>query len=136
MSEKKLSPVEHFKIESDYLRGEIAAELVDGTDAFGKSSIQLLKHHGTYQQDNRDLRGGKREPGQPRKVYSFMVRTRVPGGKLTTAQLLGELAIADELADSTLRITSRQGLQLHGVPKGNLRETIQRINQRMPRSSN
>ena len=58
---EKLSPVEHIKQESNYLRGTIAEELVDGTDHFGKESIQLLKHHGTYQQDNRDDRKGRQE---------------------------------------------------------------------------
>src|SRR5215813_8049359 len=116
--ESKPSPVEVFKIQSNYLRGDIGQELKDENDFFGKSSIQLLKHHGTYQQDDRDARAGGRvegHKGKSPKAYSFMVRTRVPGGKLTGAQLLAELDLCDEFANSTLRITSRQGLQLHGV---------------------
>ncbi len=129
MSEAKVSPVETIKLQSDYLRGTIAQELLDGTDGFGKASVQLLKHHGTYQQDNRDDRAAARKAGQSGKAISYMVRTKVPGGKLTSRQLLAELDLCDELGNTTLRITSRQALQLHGVLKGNLREAIRRINQ-------
>jgi len=124
----KLSEVEQFKDASQYLRGEIPEELVDGNDHFGKGSIQLLKHHGTYQQDNRDARargGGAKS----KRDYMFMVRSKIPGGKLTSDQLLAQLDLADEVGNSTLRVTSRQGLQLHGVVKDNLKETIERINQ-------
>ena len=121
--QEKPSAVEVFKAESNYLLDPIAQELDDGNDFFGKASVQLLKHHGAYQQDNRDDRkaGGK--------VYSFMVRTAIPGGKLTSAQLLAELDLCDEVGNTTLRITTRQGLQLHGVLKSNLRRTIGRINE-------
>jgi len=130
MAEEKLSPLEGIKTASNYLRGEIGSELVDGQDHFGKDSIQLLKTHGTYQQDDRDARAaGRADPGaHSDKVYSFMVRTKIPGGKLTSAQLLAELDLCDELGNSTLRITTRQGLQLHGVLKENLKTTIRRIN--------
>ncbi len=124
---KKPVPVENFKAQSNYLRGPIPAELVDGNAFFGKASIQLLKHHGTYQQDNREERTA-REGMKSLKNFSFMVRSRVPGGKLTAEQLLAEIDLGDELGNSTLRITSRQGLQLHGVPKHSLRESIRRIN--------
>ena len=123
----KPSPVEVIKEESDYLRGRISEELVDGKDEFGKESIQLLKHHGTYQQDDRDLRAAARAAGQG-KAYMFMVRTRIPGGKLTSSQLLAEIGLCDELGNNTLRITSRQGLQLHGIVKEDLQATIERIN--------
>ncbi|MEX2561319.1 MAG: NADPH-dependent assimilatory sulfite reductase hemoprotein subunit [Pirellulales bacterium] len=126
--DQKLSPVEGVKHQSNYLRGEIGAELGDGNDFFGKSSVQLLKHHGTYQQDDRDARAS-RTGGKSEKAYAFMVRTRVPGGKLTSEQLLAELDLCDEVGNTTLRITSRQGLQLHGVLKENLQATIRRINQ-------
>jgi sulfite reductase (ferredoxin) len=130
--EPKLSPVEVFKIQSNYLRGDIGQELQDGNDYFGKSSIQLLKHHGLYQQDDRDARkAGRSDPsmGKAGKEYSFMVRTKIPGGKLTSEQLMAELDLCDELGNSTLRITSRQGLQLHGVLKRDLWQTIHRINE-------
>ncbi|QGJ70064.1 NADPH-dependent assimilatory sulfite reductase hemoprotein subunit [Planctomycetales bacterium 10988] len=124
---KKRSVVEDFKDESNYLRGEIAEELVDDRDFFGKESIQLLKHHGTYQQDNRDERRNARKSGKG-KAYSFMLRTAIPGGKLTSDQLLSEIDLCDELGNTTLRVTTRQALQLHGILKENLKETIKRIN--------
>ncbi len=130
--ETKLSPVEGFKIESNFLRGDIAQELVDENDFFGKASIQLLKNHGMYQQDNRDARAEKRaagSTGKADKAFNFMIRTKIPGGKLTSAQLLAEMDLCDELGNTTLRITSRQGLQLHGVLKSNVKRTIQRINE-------
>ena len=127
-AEPKPSAVETIKNESDYLRGEIPEELVDGSDVFGKGSIQLLKHHGTYQQDDRDKRKEARAAGKS-KYYIFMVRTKIPGGKLASQQLLAELDLCDEVGDTTLRITSRQGLQLHGVLKSNLRRTISHINE-------
>jgi sulfite reductase (ferredoxin) len=127
----KPSPVEATKLQSNYLRGTIAAELSDGQAFFSKPSTQLLKHHGTYQQDDRDYRAESRAGGGKKsdKAFIFMVRTRVPGGRLTSAQLLAELDLCDELGNSTLRITSRQGLQLHGIIKDHLWETIHRINQ-------
>ena len=123
----KLSPVEGFKAESNFLRGDIAKELVDGNDDFGKSSVQLLKQHGTYQQDNRDVRTAARESGSKGKAFTMMLRTRVPGGKLTAEQVLVELMISDELGDGTMRLTSRQAIQHHGILKTDLKETIQRI---------
>ncbi len=130
--EVKPSSVEVLKIQSDYLRGEIGPELRDSNDFFGKGSIQLLKHHGTYQQDDRDARAAGRVEGHKGKsprAYSFMVRTKIPGGKLTSEQLLAELDLCDEVGNTTLRITSRQGLQLHGVLKHDLWKTIHRINE-------
>lgn len=126
--EKKLSPVEGIKRESEFLRGAIPEELIDENDHFGKESVQLLKHHGTYQQDDRDLRGAKSEGGKSSRRHMFMVRTKLPAGILTAEQMLAELDLGDELGNSTLRVTSRQGLQLHGVMKQNLKETIRRIN--------
>lgn len=128
----KLSPVETIKTESNFLRGDIGQELRDANDFFGKDSIQLLKHHGTYQQDDRDARAAGRvdgHKGKSPKAYSFMVRTKIPGGKLTSAQLLAEMDLCDEVGNTTLRITSRQGLQLHGVLKHDLWKTIHRINE-------
>src|SRR5690606_4533521 len=118
-----LSKVEHAKINSRYLRGTIREELAQDTDVFDSFNVGLLKFHGTYQQDDRDLRSAEG------KTHIFMVRTKIPGGKLTSDQLLEELQLCDELGNTTLRITSRQGLQLHGVVKRNLHETIRRINE-------
>lgn len=126
----KLSPAEGIKQESQYLRGVIGSELGDELDHFGHSSEILLKFHGTYQQDDRDVRGGvPADEGGKRKSYIFMVRSRVPGGRLTSEQLLAELDLCDEVGNTTLRITSRQGLQLHGVLKKNLKRAISRINE-------
>lgn len=125
---EKLSPVEIAKIGSDYLRGPISAELADSNDFFGKVSINLLKHHGTYQQDDRENRTAT-DGGKSQKSYMFMVRTKIPGGKLTSDQLLAELDLCDEIGNTTLRITTRQGLQLHGVLKKNLKQCIARINE-------
>lgn len=129
MSEEKKSHVETVKLESNYLRGTLGEELAVDTDSFTKDSTHVLKHYGTYQQDDRDTRAERRAQGLTGKAYSFMVRTRIPGGKLTSQQLLGQLDLSDELGNTTLRITSRQGLQLHGILKTNLRETIRRINE-------
>ena len=129
MSEvKKVSAVEGFKASSDYLLGDIGVELEDGQDFFGKGSIQLLKHHGTYQQDDRDYRQAK-EAGKPSKKYSFMVRSKIPAGIVTSHQLLSQLDLCDVVGNTTLRITSRQAFQMHGVVKSNLLDTIARINE-------
>lgn len=128
--EKKLNPVETAKVASNFLRGDIAKELTDGADTMGKASGVLLKFHGTYQQDNRDDRSAPKEAGKKSsRQYSFMVRTKIPGGKLTSDQMLAELDLCDEIGNTTLRITTRQGLQLHGVVKTNLKKAIHRINE-------
>ncbi len=123
MADEKLSKMEVLKDSSDYLRGAIEEDLGNSDPNVSADSAQLLKFHGTYQQDNRDERGGGS------KSYSFMVRSRIPGGKVTAAQFLAELDIADKYANQTVRITDRQGFQLHGVVKGNLKETIRGINE-------
>ena len=123
------SAVEVFKHDSLHLRGEIAGELVDENDFFGKGSIQLLKHHGTYQQDDRDVRGMRDDDGKRVKRFIFMVRSKIPSGIVTSEQLLAQLDLCDEIGNSTLRITSRQGLQLHGVVKSDLATCMQRINE-------
>ena len=124
---EKLSPVEGIKESSNWLRGDLAAELAQDTDQFSSTSIQILKHHGTYQQDDRDERSAARASGEAGKRHIMMVRTRIPGGQLTADQLMAELALCDEFGNGTLRLTSRQALQLHGIPKGSLREVIRRI---------
>ncbi len=127
---EQLSPAEAVKLQSNYLRGSIAEELRDGNEFVSKASTSLLKHHGTYQQDDRERRAEARVDGPAKaKFYSFMVRTAIPGGRLTSDQLLGELDLCDEVGNTTLRITTRQGLQLHGVLKKNLKHAIKRINE-------
>lgn len=126
-TDKKLSPVEGIKDESNYLRGNIATEMVDGTDHFSKESIQLIKHFGMYQQDDRDARAASRAAGGSGKEYIMMVRTRLPAGLLTSKQLMEELDLCDELGNGTLRITSRQATQFHGIHKDNVRTLMQRM---------
>ncbi len=96
------SKIEELKLTSNFLRGSIAQEIADGNAFVSEDSANLLKVHGTYLQDDRDQRGSE-------KAFSFMVRSRVPGGKVTAAQFLAELDICDKFANGTLRITDRQG---------------------------
>ncbi len=87
----------------------------------------MLKFHGTYQQDDRDLREERaRQRLEP--AYEFMVRIRVPGGVVSRQQWLALDDLAGRYANGTLRLTTRQAFQLHGVPKWKLRETIAAIN--------
>ncbi|KAA5545299.1 NADPH-dependent assimilatory sulfite reductase hemoprotein subunit [Roseiconus nitratireducens] len=124
----KLSPVEKIKQDSEFLKGSIDTEMAADTDHFGKEDIQLLKFHGTYQQDDRDKRVELKKSGGG-KAYSMMVRCRIPGGRITSDQMLAQLDLCDELGNSTLKITTRQTIQLHGVLKRDLRDTINRINE-------
>ncbi|NCY02014.1 MAG: NADPH-dependent assimilatory sulfite reductase hemoprotein subunit [Planctomycetia bacterium] len=122
----KPTAVELAKVASNYLAGDIAKELVDGAPGFGKASIHLLKNHGTYQQDDREQRKAKEGAKSVREI-SFMIRTCVPGGKLTADQLLAALDLGDEVGNGTIRLTTRQSIQHHGVVKGDLKPFMQRI---------
>ncbi|MEX0703932.1 MAG: NADPH-dependent assimilatory sulfite reductase hemoprotein subunit [Planctomycetales bacterium] len=127
--EPKLSPVEHLKEASRQLRGTLAEEIRSDEEHFSDDAKQLLKFHGSYQQDDRDLRNRKLPDGsRADKTWICMVRTRVPGGKVTAEQFLAELDLCDQYGNGTLRITTRQGYQLHGVLKSDLQETIRGIN--------
>jgi len=130
-NEPKLSAVELIKDASRYLRGSIGSELLSDSNHFGKDDLQLLKFHGTYQQDDREQRKSSGDSGKSEKEYSFMVRTRIPAGIMTAQQLLAHLDLCDTIGNSTLKITTRQGLQLHGILKQDLRECMQKINQCM-----
>jgi len=125
----KRSKQELIKESSQFLRGTILDELSRDTDKFSADDVSLLKFHGTYQQDDRDAR--KQRVSGVGKRHMFMMRLKIPGGRLTAGQLLGTLGLCDRFADGTLRVTTRQGLQLHGVVKGNLWQTIHDINQSM-----
>ena len=118
---------EVIKDASNYLRGTIARGLADPvTGGIAASDQQLLKFHGMYQQDDRDVRlERQRQKLEPR--YSFMVRIRMPGGVCTPKQYLDLDRLACAYAGSTLRLTTRQTFQLHTVPKRNLRKTVQAI---------
>lgn len=123
-----LSKNEHLKIDSCGLFGPIAAEFSDKSAShFTEDAVQLLKHHGTYQQDNRDLRSERRKAGLD-KAWSMMVRTKAPGGLMTAEGYLLCDDLADKYGQGDLRITSRQGFQFHGVLKGNLRSLIHDLN--------
>ncbi len=124
----KRSQVEKLKEESQYLRHPLAEEVKNEQAAFSETAAQILKFHGSYQQDDRDARKLQRAAGGG-KVYSTMIRVKIPGGVLTAEQFLTQLDLCDQLGNGTARITDRQDLQLHGVLKGNLRETIRRINE-------
>jgi sulfite reductase (ferredoxin) len=122
----KPTAVELAKTASNYLAGDIAKELADGASGFGKPSIQLLKNHGTYQQDDREQRKAKEGAKSVREI-SFMIRTCVPGGKLTADQLLAAIDLGDEVGNGTIRLTTRQAIQHHGVVKGDLKPFMQRV---------
>ena len=124
----KLSPVETIKQGSNFLKGTIDTELASDVDHFDKSNIQLLKFHGSYQQDDRDRRLELKKAGGG-KAFSMMLRLRIPGGRITSDQMLAQLDMCDEIGNATLKITTRQTLQLHGILKSNLREAIKRINE-------
>lgn len=126
-TEPKLTAAEKLKEDSNFLRGTLAQELTEPTDHFDKDNVQLLKFHGSYQQDDRDLRGAARKEGGG-KVYMMMLRSRIPGGRMTGEQFLEHIALGEEFGNATMKITTRQSIQLHGIAKGNLRSTIKRIN--------
>jgi sulfite reductase beta subunit-like hemoprotein len=119
--------VEEIKSESRALRGSIQETLLGEGPHFSEEEYQLLKFHGTYQQDDRDQRAARKKQNLD-KAWIFMVRSKLPGGALTAQQYLDHDRIAGELGNGTLRITTRQGFQLHGVLKGGLQECIRRIN--------
>jgi sulfite reductase (ferredoxin) len=127
MTGKPESKVEVAKRNSRHLRGTIAETLASGATHFEHDDIQLLKFHGTYQQDSRDERRGRESAGAE-KAYSFMVRVAIPAGAITAEQYLALEEIADRHANGTLRVTARQGFQFHGVLKGDLKPTIAGIN--------
>jgi sulfite reductase (ferredoxin) len=122
------SAVEAIKENSRQLRGTIRLELLTDSDHFAEQDKQLLKFHGTYQQEDRDARKHRKKDGVG-KHYMFMVRCKVPGGRLTAKQYLAVDDLAGTYANGTLRFTTRQGIQLHGVLKSHLKETIAGINE-------
>lgn len=123
----KPSKVEGIKIASEYLKGSLLVEATNGLDHFTDDAGVVLKFHGSYQQDDRDLRTERKKQGLD-KAYSVMVRVRVPGGRFTAEQyrLLDDLAV--RLGDGAMRITTRQEIQYHGVPKTNMKELVATLN--------
>ncbi len=126
-----LEAVEHIKNDSNYLRGTIATELLnDVTGSITESDTQLTKFHGIYQQDDRDLRK-ERSKQKLEPLYSFMIRARVPGGICQPHQWLAIDDMADQYANGSIRITTRQAFQFHGVIKNTLKDTVAAINQQL-----
>jgi sulfite reductase (ferredoxin) len=135
----KPNKVEEIKVNSNHLRGDLAAGLESDSTGFDEQGVQLLKFHGLYQQQNRDERKASRTAQvaegptevvapKPGKNHSFMLRTRLPGGHLTAEQYLVHDDIAGRYANGTLRITTRQCFQFHGIIKGELKFTLQELN--------
>lgn len=119
---RKPSKSEGLKERSNYLREPVATELLQETTHFTEDGIQILKFHGSYQQDNRD----NRVKGQE-KDYQFMLRTRNPGGFTPPQLYLALDKLSEEYGNHTLRVTTRQGFQLHGVLKKNLKAVFSSI---------
>ena len=125
----KESKVESAKRQGRHLRGTIAEQLHDGGSHFEGDDVTLLKFHGTYQQDDRDAR--KRRDESAEKAFAFMVRVALPAGALDADQYLALEEVADRWANGTLRVTTRQGFQFHGVLKRDLKATIAEVNHRL-----
>jgi sulfite reductase (NADPH) hemoprotein beta-component len=122
------SAVELIKQASRGLRGTLAESLQDAlTGAIRESDTQLIKFHGSYMQDDRDLRA-EREHQKLEPAYSFMIRTRLPGGVVTPKQWLALSRLARDFGIGSLRLTTRQAFQLHGVIKKDLKKTMQAMN--------
>ena len=125
---KELSELERIKYDSHYLHGTLVESLADPiTGSLSFADTQISKFHGMYQQTDRDLdKERKRQKLEP--AFSFLIRVRIPGGVVTAAQWLQMDAISEQYANHTLKLTTRQTFQLHGVIKSNLKKTIQQIN--------
>jgi sulfite reductase (NADPH) hemoprotein beta-component len=125
---KPESAVETIKKASRALRGTLVESLHDPlTGAIRESDTQLIKFHGSYMQDDRDLRA-EREHQKLEPAYSFMIRTRLPGGVCSPQQWLALSELAKTYGSGTLRLTTRQAFQLHGVIKKDLKKTMQGMN--------
>jgi sulfite reductase (NADPH) hemoprotein beta-component len=124
---QELSRNERIKEASDYLRGTLAEGIRrEITGAISEDDAQLVKFHGMYLQDDRDLRP-ERTRKKMEKAFAFMVRVRVPGGVLTPAQWLALDRVARDYGSGSVRLTTRQSVQLHGVIKSNLQSTLRAI---------
>lgn len=118
---------EHIKEASRYLRGTLREGLGDEiTGAIAEDDAQLVKFHGMYLQDDRDLRA-ERTRKKMEKAFAFMIRVRISGGVLTPQQWLALDRVARLYANGTMRITTRQTIQLHGIIKFNLKDTLRAI---------
>lgn len=128
---KELSHVEHIKASSRRLRGNLKEAMTDPVTAgIPEDQLQLVKFHGSYLQDDRDVREERRKQ-KLEPAWQFMLRTRLPGGVATPAQWLVLDEIARTWGNGTLRLTTRQAFQLHGILKGDFKPAIQRMNEVM-----
>jgi sulfite reductase (NADPH) hemoprotein beta-component len=124
-----LSAVEKIKLKSDALRGTLAEGLKDEiTGAVSEDDQSLVKFHGMYQQDDRDRREERAEKKLER-LYSFMIRLRIPGGFLTPGQWIATHHIAGEHSTGVIKITTRQTVQLHGLLKSDIKPTLKSFNE-------
>jgi len=120
---------ETIKLASHHLRGTVAQDLADvATGTISEANSQLTKFHGLYMQDDRDRRAARKQAGQE-KAYAFMLRLRLPGGRATPQQWLVLDELAGQLASPSLRLTTRQTFQFHGILKVNAKPFIQRMHQ-------
>jgi sulfite reductase (NADPH) hemoprotein beta-component len=127
-NEKKLSVVERIKTASDGLRGTIRESLHDElTGAIREDDQAVIKFHGMYQQDDRDLRE-ERAAQKLDRLYSFMIRLRLPGGFLTAQQWVAANEVADQYSTGIIKVTTRQTIQLHGLMKADIKPTISAFN--------
>jgi sulfite reductase (NADPH) hemoprotein beta-component len=127
-TKNNLSPVERIKKASDGLRGTLKESLLDDiTGALREDDQSLIKFHGLYQQDDRDRRE-ERSNKKLEWLYSYMIRLRLPGGFLTPEQWIGLHHVAGEHSTGTIKITTRQTVQLHGILKSHIKPTIQSFN--------
>jgi len=123
----EVSRNERIKEASDYLRGTLAEGLREEiTGAIVEDDQQLVKFHGMYLQDDRDLRS-ERTRKKMEKAFSFMIRVRIPGGVLSSAQWLALDHVSRTYGNNTMRLTTRQTVQLHGIIKSNLKATLKEI---------
>jgi sulfite reductase (ferredoxin) len=126
----KPSKIEAVKIASQYLHTFVADEARNGLPHFSEDAATVLKFHGSYQQDDRDVRT-QRKREKLDKAFQFMVRVRIPGGKINAEQYLAIDELAQTVGNGTLRITTRQEFQLHGVLKDALPTVIRAVNKKL-----
>ena len=122
----RLPKAEQRKLDSHHLRDPLLDELSNELPYFSEDALQLLKFHGSYQQDDRD----KREKGKE-KTWQMMLRLRSPAGRIPAKLFLAMDDLSNRLGDGTLRATTRQAFQMHGIPKGDLKEVIGTIVENM-----
>ena len=125
-SDNALPKAEQRKLDSQFLREPLLTELGNDLPNFSEDALQILKFHGSYQQDDRD----KREKGKD-KSWQMMLRLRSPGGRIPAKLFLALDELSERLGDGTLRATTRQAFQMHGIAKADLKEVIGTIVQNL-----